>query len=144
MTPDKFKDVLPRDRLYDPQRDMWVKLGPDGRVEIGATAFGLYLAGSVIAFTPKPVGAEIDRGRGLGTIETGKTVLAVHSPLSLRLDAVNESAEENPALLDDAPYEAGWMIRGTPRNWQDERPGLIDADAYRAHCLKLEPGAQIE
>lgn len=144
MTAGKFSDVLPRDRLYDAQRDMWVKPCADGRVEVGATAFGLYLAGSVIAFTPKPVGAEIDLGRGLGTIETGKTVLAVHCPVSLRLDVANEAAEENPALLERAPYEAGWMIRGTPRHWDNERQGLIDAEAYRAHCLKLEPGAQIE
>ena len=143
MTPARFQDALPAKLLYDTQRDMWVRPLADGRVEIGATAFGLHLAGDVIAFTPKPIGAEIDLGRGLGTIETGKTVLAVHCPLSLQLDEANEAAEENAALLERAPYGAGWMIRGNPRDWASEQQRLVDAAAYRAHCLSIAPEADI-
>jgi len=139
-----FRDTLPTDLLYDRQRNMWVRPGVDGQVEIGATAFGLFLAGEVIAFTPKPKGAEIDLGRGLGTIETGKTVLAVHCPLSLRLDESNDAAEESPALLERDPYRSGWMIRGTPRHWDMERLRLVDATAYRIHCLSIEPTAEID
>lgn len=144
MTPRPFRDILPSDLLYDTRRDMWVRRLADGRVEIGATAFGLFLAGEVIAFTPKPKGAEIDLGRGLGTIETGKTVLAVHCPLSLYLDEYNEAAEESPQRLEQAPYQAGWMIRGRPRDWASEREALMDAASYRAHCLSIEPDAEIE
>lgn len=139
-----FSDRLPGDLLYDPRRDMWVRPVADGRVEIGATAFGLFLAGEVIAFTPKPNGAEIECGRGLGTIETGKTVLAVHCPLTLRLDQSNEAAEEAPALLESDPYGAGWMIRGTPVNWAIEKMQLVGAASYRIHCLSIEPAAKIE
>ena len=139
-----FRDTLPSELLYDTRRDMWVRPLADGRVEIGATAFGLFLAGEVIAFTPKPKGAEIDLGRGLGTIETGKTVLAVHCPLSLRLDESNEAAEEAPRWLEQAPYTAGWMIRGRPARWSEEQTQLVDAAAYRAHCLSVEPDAEIE
>lgn len=144
MTPSRFRDRLPSDRRYDPQREMWVRFCADGSVEVGATAFGLQLAGQLIAFTPKPRGAEIERGRGLGTIETGKTVLAVHCPVSLRLEVANEDAESNPGLIEHAPYTSGWMIRGTPRNWEDDAVGLVDAAAYRVHCLGLLADAEIE
>lgn len=139
-----FHDRLPTDCHYDLRRDMWVRREADGSVLVGATAFGLFLAGPLLAFTPKPRGAEIERGRGLGTIETGKTVLAVHSPLSLTLLEANEAAEENPALLEGSPYAAGWMIRGRPRDWAGEAADLVDAAAYRAHCLAVQPDARIE
>ena len=144
MNEPPFCDKLPDDRLYDPQRNMWVKPINDGLLEIGATAYGLHLAGKVIAFTPKPVGAEIDLGRGLGTMETGKTVLAVHCPLSLRLTQANEAAEENPSLLEKSPYAEGWMIRGPARQWDAEHTQLVDARQYRKYCLASEPDAQID
>lgn len=126
---------IPGELAYDPQREMWVRPLPDGRVEIGATAYGLSLAGPLLAFTPKPRGAEIDRGRGLGTVETGKTVLALHCPLSLTLEESNTRAEENPALIEASPYNEGWMIRGRPRDAAGELAALVDAETYRRHVL---------
>lgn len=42
----------------DPEHDMWVRELPAGELLIGATAFGIHLAGEIIAFTSKPNGAE--------------------------------------------------------------------------------------
>ena len=79
-----FRGAVPDGRLYDPDHDMWVRREGE-EVVIGASAFGIFLAGEIIAFTAKPKGAEVERGRGLGTVECAKTVLAVHAPaLSLR------------------------------------------------------------
>jgi glycine cleavage system H protein len=122
---------------------MWLR--QEGQeVVIGATAFGMFLAGRVIAFTAKPVGAEVARERGLGTVESQKTVLAVHAPISFVLTAGNEAAEENPQLINDDPYGAGWMVRGRPLAWEAEARELVDAATYRAHVLRVEPDACIE
>lgn len=136
-----FSGSIPDDRLYWPQHDMWVKEAANGEVLIGATAFGIHLAGEIIAFTSKPKGAEVELGRGLGTIECRKTVLAVHAPVSFVLLEGNEQAEERPRLVNTDPYEAGWMVRARPTRWEDEKAGLVDAAAYRAHVLKLDPEA---
>lgn len=132
----------PNDLAYDTDREMWVRRLPDGRVEIGATAYGLSLAGPLLAFTPKPLGVAIERGRGLGTVETGKTVLAVHCPLSLTLNESNERAEENPGLIESSPYDDGWMIRGTPRDIEGEWCALVDAGAYWQHVVAEAPDAE--
>jgi glycine cleavage system H protein len=113
----------------------------DGEVLIGATSFGIFLAGEIIAFTPKPKGAEVDIGRGMGTVECRKTVLAVHAPISFILLEGNEAAEERPRLVNIAPYGEGWMARAQPTRWAEERPLLIDAAAYRRHVLAVEPEA---
>jgi glycine cleavage system H protein len=111
-------------------------------VLIGASSFGLFLAGEIIAFTAKPKGAEVELGRGLGTVECAKTVLAVHAPISFALLEANEAAEERPAILNRDPYDAGWMVRGRPTAWEAERTRLADAAAYRAHVRRIEPAAE--
>ena len=84
MSHQSFKGSIPSDLRYCRQYDMWVK-EQDGEVLIGATSFGLFLAGEIIAFTAKPNGAEVAQGRGMGTVECRKTVLAIHAPISFRL-----------------------------------------------------------
>ncbi|MDP1735659.1 MAG: glycine cleavage system protein H [Sulfuritalea sp.] len=143
MARNPYHGRIPDDLLYDPEHDMWVRAAGD-EVLIGASSFGIFLAGGIIGFTAKPKGAEVALGRGLGTVECAKTVLAVHAPISFVLLEANEAAEERPAILNRDPYEAGWMVRGRPLAWEAERGRLVDAAAYRAHIRRVEPTAEFE
>jgi glycine cleavage system H protein len=137
-----FRGRVPGDLAYDTRYDMWLRRDADGTLTVGATAFGLWLAGEVIAFTAKPRGAEIACGRGLATVETGKTILAVHSPAALRLREANEALEDDATMLNRDPYGDGWMARGDALAWADDQRRLVDAAAYRAHCLSVDPDAE--
>ncbi len=143
MATETFKGSVPANLLYDTRYDMWVRR-EGNEVVIGATSFGLHLAGEVIAFTAKPKGAEVAAGRGLGTVESAKTVLAVHSPVAFRLDTPNEAAEERPGLINHDPYGAGWMARGAPLDWDSDAARLVDAAEYIEHIRAIEPEAVIE
>lgn len=143
MAHQPFHGAVPADRRYCLRHDMWVQ-EKDGEIRIGATAFGVFLAGEIIAFTAKPRGAEVAIGRGMGTVECRKTVLAVHAPVSFRLLEGNETAEERPALVNRDPYGAGWMARGLPLTWDAEKDQLVDAAAYRRHILSVEPEATFD
>ena len=138
-----FRGRIPNDRLYDTRHDMWVKQDGDTLL-IGATSFGIFLAGEIIAFTAKPKGAEVGIGRGLGTVECRKTVLAVHAPVSFVLLEGNEAAEERPAVINTDPYGKGWMVRAQATRWNEEKTSLVDADTYCRHVLAIEPEACLE
>ena len=140
MAQQSFCGCIPDGLLYDTEFDMWVR--PVGaEVLIGATSFGIHRAGKIIAFTAKPKGAVVARGRGLGTIECAKTVLAVHAPLSFTLLEGNEALEERPLQLNSDSY-AAWMARGTATDWAGDAARLVEAAAYRTHVLRLEPDAE--
>ncbi len=141
MAHQPFSGSIPDDRLYCPRYDMWVQLREGDEVLIGATSFGIFLAGEIIAFTAKPKGAEIDLGRGMGTVECRKTVLAVHAPISFILLEGNEAAEEKPGLVNAEPYQGGWMARAKATRWAEEMNTLVDAATYRQLILKIEPEA---
>jgi len=138
-----FHGAIPDGLLYDPGLDMWVRREGEEAL-VGATAFGIHRAGEVIGFTAKPRGADVERGRGMATVECAKTVLAVRAPISFLLVEANEHVEEHPLILNRDPYGAGWMARCRPTAWDAEAVHLVDAGAYRAHVLRLEPGAVIE
>ncbi|MBI3149910.1 MAG: hypothetical protein HYZ17_15500 [Betaproteobacteria bacterium] len=141
--PDKtgFCGRVPEGLLYDTNWDMWVKRDGD-EVVIGATAYGLFLTGEILAFTPKPSGAEAEAGRGIGTVESAKTVLAIHTPVSLKLRCGNEVAEGQPALINRDPYGEGWMLRGLPLDWERDARRLVDAAGYREHVRSGDPEAR--
>lgn len=143
MSPVPFSGAIPDGLLYDAEHDMWVRREGADAV-IGATAYGIFRAGEIIGFTAKPKGAEVDRGRGLGTVECAKTVLAVRAPIAFVLIEANESAEERPGILNRDPYREGWMVRGRPTAWESDCAGLLDAAAYREHIARIEPGAAFE
>jgi glycine cleavage system H protein len=144
MAHQAFHGSIPDDRLYCPRHDMWVQELGNGEVLIGATSFGIFLAGQIIAFTAKPNGAEVALDRGMGTVESRKTVVAVHAPISFVLLEGNETAEERPRLLNTEPYGQGWMARVRPTAWAAERAALVDAAAYRRHVLQVEPEARFD
>jgi glycine cleavage system H protein len=140
---ESFRGAIPNDLLYDPEHDMWVQPDDDGAtVRVGATAWGIHLAGRIIGFTSKPRGARFERGRGLATVECAKTVIAVHAPLGGELLVGNEAAEENPDLLNRDPYGAGWMARVRPDNWLRDMDRLVDAKAYRRQIRRADPEAE--
>jgi len=124
-------DSLPADLLYAPEQDMWVRLAPEGTATIGAAHLAT-LHGQFMFFSPRPVGTEVKRDRSLGVMETAKTAVAIHAPLTCRILEANAAVEADAALVTRDPYGAGWLFRVLPTALADERVALLDAPAYRA------------
>ncbi len=124
-------DQLADDVLYAPEQDMWVRFGADGRARIGATHL-VSSHGQFMLFTPRPAGSMIERDRSLGVMETGKTAVAIHAPLSCRIIESNASAVDNIHLIIADAYGSGWLFLVEPTALEAERAGLMDVTAYRA------------
>jgi glycine cleavage system H protein len=124
-------DALADDVLYAPEQDMWVRFEADGTVRVGATHL-VSLHGQFMMFTPRPAGTEIQRDRSMGVMETAKTAVAIHAPLSCRVIEANASVVDNIHLAITDPYGAGWLFRVEPTDLESERETLMDAAAYRS------------
>lgn len=123
-------DGLASDVLYAPEQDMWVRFEPDGLARIGATHL-VSAHGQFVLFTPRPVGTVVERDRSLGVMETVKTAVAIHAPLSCRIVEANSAAVDNIHLVITDPYGAGWLFRVEPL-LDSERSALLDAAAFRS------------
>lgn len=124
---------------------MWVQWQDDGTARIGAVHL-VAEHGRFMLFTPRPVDTVVERDRSLGVMETAKTAVAIHAPLSCRIVEVNPAVEHDVALVAADPYAAGWLFRVEPRALDAERATLMEADAYRAWLAtrmdRFEPPAQ--
>lgn len=115
--------------LYAAAQDMWVLPEPDGTLRVGAT----HLAashGQFMLFTPRPVGTEVARDHSLGVMETAKTAVAIHAPVSGRIVETNAAAVDDVALVARDPYGAGWLFRLQPTALDAERDTLMDMASY--------------
>ncbi|MCC6063661.1 MAG: glycine cleavage system protein H [Thermocrinis sp.] len=111
---------IPEDLLYDvdPEANAftWARDNGDGTFTIGLTSIATAMAGRLVAYTPKKPGRVIERRKSVATIESGKWVGSVPTPLTGEIVEVNEALKTNPALVNDDPYGQGWIAKIKPTN----------------------------
>ena len=116
---------LPDDLLYDVENHIWFQELPDGNVKLGMTTVATAMAGQLVAFTPKKAGRRLEAGRSCATVESGKWVGPAKSLAGGEVAAVNEALIGRPALANEDPYGAGWMVIVKPDDWASVRPALM-------------------
>jgi glycine cleavage system H protein len=130
--PDVRGCPLPDDLLYDVDNHIWFKEVGDGTVRLGMTTVAVAMAGNLVAFTPKKVGREVQAGKSCATVESGKWVGPAKSAAGGEVAAVNEELVAKPALANDDPYGAGWMVIIKPADWAAVKPTLVTGAAVAA------------
>jgi glycine cleavage system H protein len=135
-TADKFTFRVATDRLYRPD-GVWVLPDPEGkRVRLGLADYLQQHQGDVAFANVKPAGTAVKAGETFAEIETIKATVDIHAPVSGKLVEVNEALNLGPELINQAPYEAGWLAVMEPGAWEAERPTLLGPAAYFAVMQK--------
>jgi glycine cleavage system H protein len=107
----------------------WAK--KDGElVVVGITHYAQDQLGDVVFVELPAVGRTIEAGQSFGVIEAVKTVSDLYAPLAGEVVEVNAALADQPALVNQAPYEGGWMVKIRPKNAAD-LDHLLDAAAYK-------------
>ena len=128
VTYDKFTFRVRKDYWYHPE-ECWAK-GSGGLVIVGVSDFLQKVVGDVAFLELPEAGAELTPGGEAGTMETIKTTVSLISPVGGTIQEVNGELDENPQLVNTDPYGAGWIFKVAPRNWEADRKGLLNAEAY--------------
>jgi glycine cleavage system H protein len=115
---------LPDEFLYDVENHIWFQEVEDGNVRLGMTSVATAMAGQLVAFTPKKAGRSVDSGKSCATVESGKWVGPAKSAAAGAVVAVNDALVANPALANEDPYGAGWMVVLKPADWAAVKPTL--------------------
>jgi glycine cleavage system H protein len=118
---------LPKDLRYTKDHE-WVRV-KGAEAEVGVTDFAQGELGDVVFVELPQVGASVTQMKSFGTIDAVKTVSDLFAPVSGEVVAVNTDLKGDPALVNQSPYEKGWMIRIKMAN-PAEADVLLNADAY--------------
>ena len=120
---------LPDDLYYNVENNVWARKEADGTVTIGMTAYACALAGEVVAYTPKKVGRSVELNKSAATIESGKWVGPVKTPVSGEVAAINDAVTANPKSINADPYGNGWLVKLKPSNWDGDAASLVTGAA---------------
>lgn len=109
---------FPLDRKYYKKHDchVWLKAEEDN-VKIGMDAFLTDNAGylNFLSIDEK----DVKQGKGIGTYESAKFVSKIYSPISGKIENINEDIINNPRKINDDPYN-NWIIVIKPKDLEAE------------------------
>lgn len=128
---------IPEDRYYWVEKHAWARPEVDGTVTIGISDAAQRLAKGIINATPKEVGRTVQKGKSAGTLESGKWVGPVTSPITGEIIEVNEAVKARPAVINEDPYGQGWFVRVKPVDWAGESAVLVTGEAAAAAYQKF-------
>lgn len=120
---------IPDDLYYNVENNVWARREADGTVTIGMTAYAAALAGQIVSCTPKKVGRSVEQNKSAATVESGKWVGPVKTPVSGEVVEINSAVTASPATINSDPYGAGWMVKLKPSNWDGDAAGLVTGSA---------------
>ncbi len=112
---------FPDDLLYDPETNTWSRVTTNTEVVVGVTSLLSAIAGRLTSARLKTSGSLVARGRSLGTLESERFVGPIPSPFTGTVLNVNELIREKPRVLNDSPYENGWIATLKTSNLMEEK-----------------------
>lgn len=121
--------VHPVDLHYLIEHQVWARLHGDGTATVGITQLGIQLSGEVYMCRAKRVGTALKQGGTVAVVELSKSVVAVKTPVSGTVSAVNELLDEQPELVHRDPYGAGWIARLQLADFAADQAALLSGDA---------------
>ena len=115
---------IPNNLQYTKDHE-WVKY-EDNIALIGITDFAQSELGDVIFIELPNSGDNFKAGDSIGTIEAVKTVADIYTPLEGDIIEINKSLESTPELINNDPYNEGWIIKISFK----KKINLLDANEY--------------
>ncbi|HEU0293190.1 MAG TPA: glycine cleavage system protein GcvH [Anaerolineales bacterium] len=128
---------IPEDRYYWVEKHAWARPEADNMVTIGITDVAQHMAKGIVNATPKEPGRTVQKGKSAGTLESGKWVGPVTSPITGEIVMLNEAVKAKPALINEDPYGEGWFVKIKPTDWTGESAALVTGDAAVAAYQKF-------
>lgn len=124
----------PSDLRYTKDHE-WARQDGD-LIRVGVTAYAVEQLGDITLVDLPPVGTEVQAEEQFGEIESVKTMSELVAPVSGDVVEVNEELEGSPELVNESPYDAGWLI--VIRSGEADFGRLLNAAQYEDFLGKIE------
>ena len=119
---------LPEDIKYTEDHE-WGKLDND-ILTIGITDFAQSELGDIIFVEFPELNTKVSVKDSIGTLEAVKTVADIYSPISGEIVELNDQLEDIPELINEDPYNKGWILK-IKINDKNDYNSLLTNDEYQ-------------
>ena len=126
---------IPGDLKYTKEHE-WVRVEGD-RCRIGITDYAQNSLHEVVYADLPKVGRTLGKDESFGTVESVKAVSEVYSPISGEVLEANQKLADAPELVNQQPYEEGWLVLMKPSKPGEELSSLMSAKEYEELLMRL-------
>ncbi|MEZ8967973.1 glycine cleavage system protein GcvH [Vibrio breoganii] len=109
----------------------WVKDNGDGTVTIGISEHAQQMLGDVVFVDLPEVEENIEAGDSFSLVESVKAASDIYAPITGEIVEINEELEDSPELINEEPYEGGWIVK-VKLDDPSELDNLTNAEDYLA------------
>jgi len=109
----------------------WIMDNGDGTVTVGISEHAQSLLGDVVFVELPEEGDTTVAGQHFSLVESVKAASDIYAPVSGVIVAINDALDDNPEIINESPFEAGWIVKIELANPQ-EIDALMDYDAYNS------------
>ena len=123
--------------LYYSKEHEWVRIIDEKTAEIGITDYAAKLLNDVVYVGLPTMGAEVKQNGIIGSVESIKAVSDVYSPISGKVTKVNENLNSTPEIINQSPYQDGWIVQIVTQGLPNELELLFSPDKYTEYLKNL-------
>ena len=116
------------DNLSYTKEHEWISVQDDGKIKVGITDHAQDGLSDVVFVELPEIGSNFSKGDPMAIAESVKAASDIYAPISGKIVSINEKLEESPELINESPYDFGWMVVIEPEgNLED----LLNSSSYR-------------
>lgn len=103
----------------------------NGNYAVGLTDYAIEQLGDIVFLELPEVGAGFTKGEVFATIESVKAASEIYMPISGTIVEINEAVVDNPEILNESPFEKGWLVKIEASNAAVDSLDLLEYKDYR-------------
>ncbi len=107
----------------------------DGLNTIGLTDFAVEQLGDIVFIELPDVDAYFSKGEVFGTVESVKAASEIYMPIGGKIVEINNDLLDSPEMLNESPYEKGWLIKVEPADLSKDAVDLMEYDDYKEEVM---------
>jgi glycine cleavage system H protein len=122
--------MYPSNFRYSKEHE-WVRV-ENGIGVVGITDHAQKELGDIVYVDLPKVGARLEQGKNLGSVESVKAVSDIFAPVSGEVTEINETLAATPEKLNEDPHGAAWLVK-IKLSAPDEVNRLLSAEDYQKY-----------
>ena len=115
----------------------WIKI-KEGVAIIGISDFAQEQLGDIVSIELPKAGGIFRQGQTMAIIDSVKASSDIYAPISGEIIEVNEGLIEKPEMINQYPYDSGWIAKIKPSNMEEEFESLMTKEKYDRYIGEIK------
>jgi glycine cleavage system H protein len=115
----------------------WVEIKDDRLAIIGISDFAQEQLDDIVSIELPKAGSVFRRGQTIAIVDSVKASSDIYAPLSGEIIEVNEGLVEKPEMINQSPYDLGWIVNIKPSN-MEEFESLLTKEQYDRYIGEIK------